>query len=90
MNDESQNPKSDVVSTSPVPKRKVEMLSFADALREVLNGKKMTRVAWDDTDVFIYLEGEFLSINMNGKIHQLIVSVGDMEGIDWYALPVIN
>lgn len=78
------------ISRSPVPAKKVEMLTFADAVREVLNGKRLTRVAWNDVQTFILLKGEFLSIHIGGKFHQLIVSVGDMEGLDWYVLPQSN
>lgn len=78
------------ISRSPVPVKKIEMLTFADALREVLNGKKLTRVVWNDVQTFILLKGEFLTIHIGGKYHQLIVSVGDMEGLDWYVLPQSN
>ena len=78
------------VSHSPVPMKKVEMLTFADALRETLNGKRLTRVVWNDIQTFILLKGEFLTIHIGGKYHQLIVSVGDMEGLDWYVVPQSN
>lgn len=78
------------ISRSPVPTKKIDMLTFADAVREVLNGKRLTRIAWNDVQTFILLKGEFLTIHIGGKYHQLIVSVGDMEGLDWYVLPQSN
>lgn len=72
--------------TSPTLTPKTLLLNFPDAIREVLNGKKLTRVIWDKPETYIFLEGEFLSIHMDGKTHQLIVSLGDMEGIDWYVI----
>jgi len=73
--------------TSPVPAKKVEMLSFPDAIREVLNKKRLTRVAWDNIDTYIVLHDEFLYIHLDKTLHPLITSLGDMEGIDWYVLP---
>ena len=65
---------------------KTILLNFPDAVREVLGGNKLTRVSWDNPQTFILLDGEFLSISIDGKVHQLIVSLGDLEGIDWYVI----
>jgi len=65
------------------------LLNFPDAIREVLNHKKLTRVAWDNEYTYIFLNGEYLSLHMNGQDHQLITCLGDMEAIDWYVLPVV-
>lgn len=87
MSKKKKNIEGSVVSTSPVPAKKIVMLNFADALREVLNGRKVTRVSWENVDTYIFLVQEFLSIHMNDTVHQLIVSVGDIEGLDWFVLP---
>lgn len=65
------------------------MLNFPDAIREVLNNNKLTRVSWDNEYTYIFLNGEYLSLHMDNKDHQLITCLGDMEAIDWYVLPVI-
>lgn len=75
------------MTTSPVPTKKVTMLTFTDAIREVLAGKKLTKVSWDDVETYMLLREEFLYIHIGGKFHQLILSTGDMEAIDWYVLP---
>jgi len=85
-------------STSPVPTKKIEMLTFADAIREMLNGKRMTRIAWNTINTYIFMKGEYLTIHIDKctdckgecKEHNLIVSIGDLEGIDWYAIPSSN
>jgi len=76
-----------VVSRSPVPVKKIETLNFYDALREVTIGKKITRVSWENNETYLFLAGEFLMIHIGEKDHQLIVSRGDIEGIDWFVLP---
>lgn len=82
--------KSVVASMSPVPTKKIEVFNFYDALREVSVGKRITRVAWNDHNTFVFMKDEFLMIHIGGADHQLIVSRGDMEGIDWYNLPEVN
>mgnify|MGYP001587153573 FL=1 len=82
--------KKDVIHTSPVPPAKIPMLNFTDVVREVLEGKHLTRVSWDNKETFVLLREEFLMIHISGKYHQLMVSLGDMEGIDWYVLPQSN
>ena len=78
------------ITKSPKPVVKVEMLNFYDAIREVQNKKRLTRVQWDDKDIYIFLNDQHLSIHIGGKDSQLIVSLGDMEGLDWYVLPDQN
>lgn len=80
----------EAMQTSPVPTKKIVMLNFPDAIREVLEGKRLTRVSWEDNETFILLRDEFLMIHIGGKYHQLITSLGDMEGIDWMVLPQSN
>jgi hypothetical protein len=77
----------DPAPVSPTPVKKVEMLDFMDAIREVLNGKRVTRVSWEDVNVYIFLANDFLCIDMGNSVHQLVTSLGDMQGLDWYVLP---
>lgn len=79
-------------TTSPVPPKKIVMLNFSDAIREVLNGGHLTRVSWSNIKTYIFLEGDYLKIQLDGKkeADNLIVSIGDMEGLDWYTIPQVN
>lgn len=82
--------KADVSSVSPTPVRKPDVLSFPDAIREVLNGKRITRIGWEDNQTYGLLKDGFLMISLKGDFRQWIVSDGDMEGIDWIVLPESN
>lgn len=81
------------ISRSPVPVSRVDQdkkpveLSFPDAIREVLNGRKITRLAWESNSTFGCLKDTFLMIFIRGEYHQWIVNDGDMNAIDWIVLP---
>jgi len=79
-----------VQATSPLPPKRVEvesikLLDFYDALREIASGKKAFRKEWEKKNFYGFLDGEGrLSLHdSEGKIHQWIVSDGDMNGTDW-------
>lgn len=94
-------PKDDkIVASSPVPAKKIVMLSFYDALRETIEGKRLTKVEWDDVNTYIFADADWLLIHRGDcemkeckkgcKTHRLMISRGDMEGVDWYAVPEAN
>ena len=72
---------------SPVPHKRPVELSFPDAIREVLNLKRITRVAWETNDTYGALKDGFLMIFIKGEWHQWIVNDGDLNAIDWIVLP---
>ena len=60
-------------------------IPFPEAMREVLEGKKVTRVEWDDTEAYGYLNDGFLMIKKTDdkKDYQWIVSEADLKAEDW-------
>ena len=84
-----------VESASPVPPAESEEIKeaeiipvgvpFPEAMREVLEGKKVTRVEWDDTEAYGYLNDGFLMIKKTDdkKDYQWIVSEADLKAEDW-------
>ena len=73
-------------TTSPVPTPKTSKqisMSFGDAIGEVVNKKKITRVEWNDPEEYGFLKDEFLCIHTKGKDHRWIVSEADMISTDW-------
>lgn len=86
--------KKDSVSVSPAvlpqvsPLVKSENLvvefDFPDAVRQILLGKKITKLEWDNPEYYILLQDGHLRIHKpDGKFYDLIVSDGDMAGTDW-------
>ena len=78
------------VSPVPLQGRKPLELSFPDAMREVMDGKKVTRLAWESNSIFGCLKDTFLMIFIRGEYHQWIVNDGDLTAIDWVVLPEQN
>ncbi|MCR4324172.1 MAG: DUF2829 domain-containing protein [Candidatus Curtissbacteria bacterium] len=71
-------------SLTPIPRNQGESItmSFPDAMREVINGKKVARISWGNKD-YGFLKGEWLTIFTKGAFHTWSVSQGDLEGEDW-------
>lgn len=77
---------------SPIPIKNTEVvpttpstLSFPEAIQEVIDGKKITRLEWKDAGTYGFLNGDILSLHKNSdeKNYQWIVSDGDLMGKDW-------
>lgn len=65
-------------------------INFCGALSAILNGKKVTRIEWEDTQVYGFMEGETLvihnGIKKDNQTHQWILVRGDIEAKDWMIL----
>ena len=72
---------SPVVSTS-----KPISLSFPEAMNEVINGAKITRVEWNDVEEYGYLKDGWLTIHTKGKDCIWKVGDGDMNNNDWVVI----
>lgn len=71
---------------SPVPGRVIDVgeMNIHDAIREMLHGKKVTRVEWGDRECYGFMNQEVLSLHKSdGKNYQWIISEGDLLGKDW-------
>lgn len=82
------------MSTSPVPIRTPtkrtktgEGMSFPDALRHVIEGKRITKEEWNDPRIYLELKGEYFMIHKaNGSEHTITLRDGDLLGLDWQVL----
>lgn len=62
-------------------------LSFFDALKSVVDGKRITKKEWANEKVVGYLEnGQLLITLADGSKHQWVISDGDLNGVDWVVL----
>ena len=65
-----------------------EPFNFPDAIRELLQGVNVTKLEWDNVDIYLTMDDEKLMIKLeDGLLHPLIVSTGDMTGVDWVCVP---
>lgn len=79
------------ISMSPMPKaNKVDvknLISFPEAIGQVIKGKKITRVEWKDAGYYGFLNGETLSLHKpDGVNYQWVINDGDLMADDWYTI----
>lgn len=71
---------------SPLPNKgvAVKQLNFYDALKEVMNSKKMTRQEWNDKECYGLLNETRLRLHKaDGKLYEWNLTDGDILGTDW-------
>lgn len=79
-------------SFSPTPKKINEptqsgAMTFPEAIKEVIGGKKIHKLEWEDKEFYGFLNGQFLSLHKpDGKNYQWIVNDGDLFGNDWIVI----
>ena len=65
-------------------------MSFPDAIRKVINGKSITRLAWKPANDYCLLKDGWLTVCRNGVFHRWLVNDGDLEGTDWIVIGEVN
>ena len=76
-------------ATSPTPQESklFTQMNFPDAIKKVIEGKKIHRIDWEDKSYYGFLNGEFLSLHKpDGKNYKWIITDGDLSGIDYIVL----
>ena len=70
---------------SPRPVKSDGTMTFASCLQKLMLGERCRRVVWEDEGVYVTIKDEKLMIfRTDDKVlHPLIVSVGDITGMDW-------
>lgn len=68
-------------SSSPAPT--VDTMSFADAVVQLLAGKKVRRLEWEDPDDVYLLIAGVMHVRKGGGLHQVVLNDGDLGGADW-------
>lgn len=68
------------MTTSPT--RQTE-LNFIDAFKEIIIGKMVTRLEWNNPNIFCCIKDEKVMIHRDSLYKEWIISTGDIEGEDW-------
>ena len=73
---------------TPIPRKQGESLTmdFPDAIRQIMDGKKVARMSWNNKDYCLMGEDEFLTVFTGDKLHRWLISLGDTSGNDWYVV----
>lgn len=60
-------------------------MDFSEAIRKIIDGKKVTRLEWGSKDEYCCISGEFLAIHHKGDAddHSWLVRDGDLLATDW-------
>ena len=57
-------------------------MDFVDAMRQLVNGKRITRISWGNPD-YCFMKDGWVTIYTKGAFHTWSISDGDTEGQDW-------
>lgn len=75
---------------SPQPVKRDQILptlTFYDALRELANGKRISKLEWGDNQIFGALRNNEVQIHLaDGQFKQWTINDGDLFGTDWVVL----
>lgn len=70
--------------------RVVSLYSFSQLIPALLEGKKITRVEWEDSRTYYLIHGGLISIHKAGEdadlFRPVILNDGDLGGNDWMVL----
>lgn len=76
-------------ATSPLPaakKQDKKTMDFIEAVRQISKGRKVTRLEWEDKEVYGVSRDGYLVIHRDGRDHQWVVSDGDLYAEDWVVI----
>jgi len=59
---------------------------FPTAMKAIIDGKRVTKLEWNDVTMYCELHGQWLMIHRDGQWFTWTVSDGDMLGQDWVVL----
>lgn len=70
---------------TPLPRKKGESITmdFIQAMKHLIDGKKISRVSWGNTDYCLMKDG-WISIYTKDKFHTWSINDGDTDGQDWF------
>ena len=79
----SQSPRFPQNNNSPLV-----MYDFYAALKLVMQGKKMTRIEWQNHNEYMYMgkRDEYLHIFTKNEDHTFTIHRSDIEAIDWIVI----
>ena len=63
------------------------LLSFPEAIASITAGRRVTKLEWDNPEIYGCLHGTHLRLHKaDGQFYDWIVSDGDLAGEDWYVV----
>jgi hypothetical protein len=88
---DNQVQEAEVISHSPRIQSKPVYLTFPEAIKAVILGKRINKLEWNDKSIYGFLGTDgHLKINLPEKLSDWILNDGDLNGIDWIVLEEAN
>lgn len=82
--------KKKILKESPLPESSplpAKVIDFSEALKIILDGKKVTKVSWGNKDEYFFLKNGLITIHKpDGVDYNFIISDVDITGLDFVEL----
>jgi len=70
-----------------VKKEESLTLDFPEAIKQVIDGKKIFKLDWKDKEFYgVLRNGQLVLHKADGKFYAWIISEGDLLGTDWVVI----
>lgn len=73
-----------------LPAEELYDLDFLTALKHAIEGERITKAEWNNSDIYCVMENGMLCLHKNGVVHHWLISKGDTIGNDWSVLLYYN
>ena len=61
-----------------------KQIDFYEAIREIMNGKKVTKLEWKNKEIYGVLNDTVLKLHkVDGKLYSWLLNNGDINGTDY-------
>lgn len=78
------------ISYSPSARKETATeLTFCNALGKMLEGKKVSKREWENTEEYGLIKAEILHIHRGGEDHRWVISEADIAGTDYFIVEEI-
>lgn len=77
-------------SLTPLPKTEPKLLTFPQAMEEVIQGNIVTRLSWTSQTSYALLKDNWLMIYIDGDFHVWSINDGDLLTMDWIVMTKLN
>jgi hypothetical protein len=76
---------------SPIPHTQPQtLMSFAEAINELLDGQRITKLEWNNQEIYgVLVEGQLRLHKSDGKFYAWTISEADLAGKDYAVLMLI-
>ena len=77
----------EIISQSPTPQETVTIMDFPQAILQIIKGKKITKLEWNNPQIYCILKDTFLMIHtIDNQFHTWTINEGDLIGNDYITI----